>query len=300
MMRDIIPLFSEFREINYKDKKVLNRAFKVYQPRISEYTFTNLFVWRKTNKVLFSQIGDVILIKRKNKNSDEFFLLPPIGNKKIKYVVQEMLSIIGRECFPPFYGLNKMQAESLKEKGFTIKEMRDNWDYVYLVKDLIDLSGERYYTKRKNIKNCLSEYNPEYQPLEEEIIEQCLQLQTKWCNLRNCGAIPGLEAEHRAIKETFKHFSDLNVFGGAILINGNVEAFTIGEKLNKNTAVIHFEKANPEVAGLYQVINKWFCNKALQDFMYVNREQDLGVAGLRRAKMSYYPTLFIEKFLALP
>ena len=123
-------------------------------------------------------------------------------------------------------------------------------------------------------------------------------METNWCNLRNCEADPSLEAEHKAIKELFNRFTDLNALGGAILINNNVEAFTIGEKLNSNSAVIHFEKANPEVPGLYQVINQQFCSQEFRQFKYVNREQDLGILGLRQAKMSYHPTFFIEKFLA--
>jgi hypothetical protein len=123
-------------------------------------------------------------------------------------------------------------------------------------------------------------------------------MQTEWCNLKYCDAVPGLEAEFRAIKDTFLHYSDLNVFGGAVLIVGQVEAFSICEKLNCETAVIHFEKANPNITGLYQVINQWFCSEALQYYKYVNREQDLGILGLRRAKKSYHPTFFIKKHLA--
>ena len=209
-----------------------------------------------------------------------------------------MISITGRKDFPILYGLDKTQAESLKGEGFSIRDMRNDWDYVYLVKDLIDLPGERYYSKRKNINKCIYEFRPEYKPISKTIIEQCKELQTSWCNLRECDSIPELKAENEAIKETFLHFSDLSVFGGVILVDGKVEAFTVGEKLNGDTAVVHFEKANPNVAGLYQVINQRFCSDALRGFKYVNREQDLGIAGLRQAKMSYHPTFLIEKFVA--
>jgi hypothetical protein len=90
----------------------------------------------------------------------------------------------------------------------------------------------------------------------------------------------------------------LNVFGGAIYVDGCLEAFALGEKLNENTAVVHFEKANPEIRGLYQLINQWFCKNVLQGFTYVNREQDLGSEGLRRAKISYRPHHMVEKFFA--
>jgi hypothetical protein len=293
----LVPSYPLFREIDLKDSTMLNEAFQAYPPHISECTFTNLYVWRKSNKVYLTQFGDVLLIKRKNHASDKFFLFPPIGSNNVVDVIEEIITRGQSEKLPPFYGLNRIQAESLETKGFMVTEMRDNWDYIYLTNDLINLPGERYYTKRKNIKKCLSEYKLEYESLTQEIIDQCLQLQTKWCNLKNCDSIPGLEEENRAIKETFDHFSDLNIFGGAILDNGVVESFTIGEKLNAETAVIHFEKANPKIPGLYQVINQWFAQTTLQDYAYVNREQDLGIPGLRRAKMSYNPAFFIEKFL---
>jgi hypothetical protein len=229
---------------------------------------------------------------------NQFFLLPPIGTKSVVSLAKEMLLMTDEMDFPPLYGLDRLQAESLKNEGFTIQNKREYWDYLYAMRDLRDLPGSKYYTKRKNIQKCLATYKPTYKPIIDEIVNQCLQLQTKWCDLKTCDTIPGLEAENRAIKETFLHFRDWMVFGGAVLVDGFVEAFAIGERLNKDTAVIHFEKANPNIPGLYQVINQWFCTQALQDFQYVNREQDLGVPGLRRAKLSYHPTAFVEKYLA--
>ena len=124
-------------------------------------------------------------------------------------------------------------------------------------------------------------------------------MQTNWCNLRQCDLIPGLAAENYAVRETFLHYNELNLMGGAIFIDDRVEAFTIAEQLNDNTAVIHFEKANPQISGLYQVINQWFSSKVLSAYTYVNREQDLGIPGLRRAKMSYHPVDFIKKYQAI-
>ena len=106
----------------------------------------------------------------------------------------------------------------------------------------------------------------------------------------------GLASEDVAIKEIFSLIDILPVFGGVIFINGKIEAFTLAEKLVENTAVVHFEKANPEIDGLYQLINHWFCQNALKDYTYVNREQDLGIEGLRRAKQSYYPCKMVSKY----
>jgi hypothetical protein len=107
--------------------------------------------------------------------------------------------------------------------------------------------------------------------------------------------VPGLEAENTAIRTAFENYHYLGVTGGVVYVDDKLEAFTLAEKLNRDTAVIHFEKANPEIEGLYQVINQWFCKEALSNFKFVNREQDLGIPGLRKAKGSYYPHHMVEK-----
>lgn len=102
--------------------------------------------------------------------------------------------------------------------------------------------------------------------------------------------------EWEAVREILTNYHILNLTGGVIMIEGRVEAFTIGELLNENTAVVHIEKANPEIPGLYPMINQQFCEKSLHNITYVNREQDLGIDGLREAKLSYYPDHFEEKY----
>ena len=105
-----------------------------------------------------------------------------------------------------------------------------------------------------------------------------------------------LQGEWEAVKAGLRNFYDLNLQGAVILINGNVEAFTLGELLNEETAVVHIEKANPMIPGLYAVINQEFCRHSWFQVPFINREQDLGVSGLRTAKMSYHPHHLVEKF----
>jgi hypothetical protein len=107
--------------------------------------------------------------------------------------------------------------------------------------------------------------------------------------------VPGLEAENTAIKTVFENYDYLRVAGGVVYVDDKLEAFTLAERLSRDTAVVHFEKANPEIEGLYQVINQWFCKEALGSFKFVNREQDLGIPGLRKAKGSYHPHHMVEK-----
>jgi hypothetical protein len=222
--------------------------------------------------------------------------LPPIGKDPLVTLVSFLRDHAKNSSPTTLYGLSFHQADALKRAGIEVVALRENWDYLYKVSDLINLPGEKYYSKRKNINKCLENNALQYFPITSAVISHCLQMQTSWCNLRQCDLIPGLAAENNAVRETFLHYDGLNVVGGAIFSKDRVEAFTIAEQLNDETAVVHFEKANPKITGLYQVINQWFSAKTLSEYTYVNREQDLGVPGLRRAKMSYHPVDFIKKY----
>jgi hypothetical protein len=180
--------------------------------------------------------------------------------------------------------------------GMKAEVDRSQCDYVYLVQDLIELKGRKYHRKRNHIKQFQEKYSYQYIPLTPEWVPQCLQLQVEWCDLRDCEASPGLRNESLAIKEAFTHFEKLEVKGGAILINGKVEAFTLGDPLNPETIVIHIEKANPAYEGLYPTINQAFLEREGSGYTYVNREQDLGEEGLRKAKESYFPHHMVNKY----
>jgi hypothetical protein len=132
--------------------------------------------------------------------------------------------------------------------------------------------------------------------LTRDLVPACQELQDRWCDEKHCDLVATLRAEARAVKEVLENVDVLGVTGGCIEIEGKVEAFTLGELLNEDTVVIHIEKANAAFHGLYQVINQQFLENAWSHVRYVNREQDLGVPGLRRSKESYRPNHMVEKF----
>jgi len=183
--------------------------------------------------------------------------------------------------------------------GYILEEDPANWDYVYLASDLINLPGRKYHKKKNHINRFVSRYSYQYRPLTPDLIDGCIELQRAWCGIRDCFAPEhmSLAEEHEAILDVLQNAQVLGAIGGVILIDGRVAAFSIGEPLNRETFVIHFEKASLDYPGLYQLINRDFCADACSGFTYVNREQDLGEPGLRQAKESYYPHHMIEKFL---
>jgi hypothetical protein len=179
---------------------------------------------------------------------------------------------------------------------FTASEERDHFDYVYDVKKLIELRGRNFHDKRNKVNKFRSQYEYEYLEITPDLIDECLEFEDDWCEVKECEKYYGLEKERCAILQMLINFENLNIRGGAIRIGGRIEALTLGESMPNDTFVIHVEKANTDIPGLYQVINQEFLKHEAGDNLFVNREQDLGMEGLRQSKMSYNPITLIRKF----
>ena len=296
--RKDIPEFPESQKLTFEDKPLLEALFKEMQPQISELTFTNLYVWNEAEPVRLSRLNKTVLLQRRRILDGKNVFLPSWTNEAISTLLENLRKVaVENHTEILLYGIDSMQAGQLSER-YRVSPDRDNWDYIYLSSDLADLPGDKYHSKRNFVTRCLADHKCEYAKLDASVVNDCLQLQTEWCNLRQCGSVPSLEAENRAIKTIFDRYPQLNVFGGAVYVDDKLEAFTLAEPLNSETAVIHFEKANPQIVGLYQLINQWFCQNALRTFTFVNREQDLGIPGLRKAKLSYHPHHMQEKYVS--
>ncbi len=292
------PKFPDFKELGIEDKTIFDEYFKKYPPMISEFTFTNLFMWRHYYNFKWAMLNENIVIMASPEEESYFF--PPIGSNKMKETVLECIAYsesIGSG------GIIKRVPENVAKlfsDGDKIKiELdRDNSDYVYLITNMIELPGSNYRSKRKSIKQFSREFEYEYHPLNQKMIPGCLELQEDWCNIRACWDDPHLAGEDKAIFDALQYASKLDFKGGVITVEEEIKAFTIGEQLNANTIVVHIEKGSQEreYRGIYALINKLFLENEWADFKYVNREQDTGEEGLRKAKMSYRPEFMVNKF----
>jgi hypothetical protein len=292
------PEFPQFKDFSLEEKPLLEWAFLKFPPVISEFTFTNLFIWRQIYQLRISHLnGFTCLLSDKG---DQSFFFPPIGDgDKVESFRTLLQYFKARGNSPKIARVPESMVTQIdwKENGMRVDLDRDQSDYLYLVKDLTQLEGRKYHRKRNHIKQFKERYPYQYLPLTPEWISECLRLETDWCDLRHCEVVPGLANESVAIKEALTHFDQLNMKGGAILIDGKLEAFTLGEPLNPETVVIHIEKANPAFEGLYPLINQVFLENEWSAYLYVNREQDLGEEGLRKAKESYFPHHMIHKYI---
>ncbi|MFC1833933.1 DUF2156 domain-containing protein [Thermodesulfobacteriota bacterium] len=287
----------EFKLLELSDKPIFTGALSQDPPQASELTFTNLFMWGHRRQVMWAVKEDCLLLIVKPVEGRPY-ALQPVGSGD-KAAALDFLCRSLKDLSPEaeIHRVDKGFVETQVDPNrFRIIEDRDNSDYVYLCQDLIRLSGRKYHKKKNHLNRFIKNYRFEYRELDAQLVESVLNMQETWCELRDCDSNPGLFDENRAIFLALKHYDELKYTGGAIVIDGRVEAFALGELLNPDTAVVHVEKASPEIPGLYAAINQRFCQEAWANTTFINREQDLGVEGLRAAKQSYHPNHLIEKF----
>jgi len=265
---------------------------------VSEHTFTNHFVWRRTHPFFGIDVKDTIITYEERDEGPVLFC-PPIGPLTLAEAARELAEALGKRVVG-FERVGEREMGPHLNDGWEVATDRDFSDYVYRREDLAELAGRNYHKKRNLVSQCLAEHDCTYEELGGRNAAEGMEMMQRWCDYRKCKGDRGLCSEFQATKELFENYGKLGVVGAAIRIDGRIEAFTVGERLNENTVVIHFEKAMPQYKGLYQVINQWFCKNSLADFEFVNREQDLGIPGLRKAKESYYPDHMITKYIIYP
>ena len=294
-----IPEFPQFKPFQLEDMDFIRGVLRKYQPQTSEWSFTNLFIWQSHYQFQWTRFQDWLIVLGRE-NNDDTYALQPVGPPARGEVTRMLLEWLWEEKGEASARIERADQRLVSElgdaKAFLIEPLRDHFDYIYRSEDLIKLSGRKYHAKRNHINKFRRQYPFKYVPFMNEHLEPCLALADSWCEWRRCEEDLNLLGEWDAVREALKHFEALEIVGGVILVEDQVKAFALGELLNDQMATVHIEKADPEIQGLYAVINQQFCENCWQDIPYVNREQDLGEPGLRKAKLSYYPDHFMEKF----
>ena len=297
------------KKLEKTDKNIFDKFYNAQYCESSKYTFTNLFMWRNLYNILWAVENDVLFVFASNDKT--FSAWQPFGAPdKMQDAIAKILNLSkelkGDKNFQ-FSFLEKNFVEELKKfpaANFEIDFNAAYSDYVYNAEDLINLSGRKFHGKKNHLNQFYKDYPlAEYSPITPEIIPQCLELLDLWyeTQINDPEFVPlreNLACEKNAIHEVFNDFNYFGIKGGAILFGNKVAAFTFGEKLNSDTAVIHVEKAAPEIRGAFTAINQNFAANEWANVNFINREEDMGIEGLRRAKESYRPVKMIEKFYA--
>ena len=282
------PEYPEFKAVGLEDCDVITHYLEAYPSAVCEMNFPNIVIWKDSERPRYTFIEGNLCIAVEPTFEPAYFL-PPLGSGAMDKTLAVCLAHTPR--------LSRVPEEFVRVHGggFRIEEDRNNFDYIYRAEDLIELHGKKFDGKRNRIKKFETSFAHAYEPLEPRHVDACRALFLNWFGEKECPT-PYLEAEREAILEALKSFRELGFTGGVVTVDGRVEAFTLGTRLTADAAVIQIEIANPAFPGLAQWINREFVRREWQAYGFINREQDVGVPGLRRAKTSYHPDHLLAKF----
>lgn len=294
-----------FAPVKMSDKETFNRLFREINPQISDLTFANLIMWRHIinfHVAWFGGFACILAIPREYPP----YVYAPVGDAAgnpdgFRKAVLEICGFFRAFGWKPLFRCVPIDVAPLLTRIFQsceCEEDRDFYDYVYLAGDLIGLGGKKFDGKRNHIKRFTRLYDYEYVRLTDEHIDDCLRIMYDRCVERGCGCLggDGYACDRKPSAELLAHFNELDCRGALIKVGNRFEAFTVGEALNRDTAVIYIEKANAAVSGIYTFINQQFCEREWSGMTFINREEDEGVQGLRKAKLSYHPVRLVEKY----
>ncbi|MDD2580940.1 MAG: phosphatidylglycerol lysyltransferase domain-containing protein, partial [Desulfuromonadaceae bacterium] len=234
--------------------------------------------------------ADSVVVLGKGYDGSNYFL-PPLGGD-----VAEALKIMFADGLA-LYGADDRFAEKyLGANTLQITELRDSYDYLYLREELATLPGSRFHKKKNRISYFTNRHDYTVAILSREHTDACMNLLNKWLHSPANEAVTSVIMEVEAASEALQFAEKLGLEGVVVSVNGIVAAFSLGERLNRDTAVCHFEKTDPFMEGLNQLVNREFARLLFQECRYLNREQDLGDMGLRNAKLSYHPVELVKKY----
>lgn len=293
----------EFKRFTLADKEKIDSYFKMHHYEATDNCFTTLYMWQDHYGITWAEKDNILFIRGAAHRKP--FILAPFASAGASFehgmeLARQHFAEVGEDFLLRGVGQEaKAMIEELYPGEFEFEADRDNFEYIYDMKKMITLSGKKLRQKKNHLNQFRMQYMGQYtyEPITKDNMEECMTMAKEWAkNHEN----EEPEEELDAIAILFRDWDELNVSGGVIRVYGKVQAFTIGELLNENMALVHIEKAEPSIRGLYQAINQEYLQREFPDVEFVNREEDMGMPGLRKAKESYQPVRFAEKYNAYP
>lgn len=290
----------KLKRIALEDRGWITSLIKCEDSRSADASFGAMFLWNNEGPRFVAKSGGRLVFMRTEKETPLF--LCPFGSGSLVPVVSELKEYCSNTLKKPLVlvGVLEKYLQEIKETfrdEFTFRHERSYDDYIYSAEKLLTLSGKALHGKRNHINNFESNY-PDWSfvPLEKTQIPLCLEIMEKWEQIHGEHRS---DAENEAIRFAFRNFDTLNMPGGILFANGTPAAFTFGERLCKDTFVVHFEKALTNINGAYAMINREFVRyitELFPEIKYINREEDMDIENLRKAKESYEPDFMVKKY----
>lgn len=287
----------KFKKIELEDRERVLPFIRKHGYCSAEYCFGNLYIWQSAYQTEYA-LSNKTLIIRGQYGGKQFYQVP-LGGEGFHMAVEELMR--ENPAGLTFYGVTERGREKLEENfpgEFTFFLHEDKSDYVYQKSDLRDLPGKKYHAKRNYVNRFVRQYGEiRSEPITEENLLEVLAFQEQWLTENLEHGENGLYDENRAVLACLQHFFKLDMFGCLLRVEGKVAAYAVGERLGCQTVVEHFEKATRKIDGCYTVILTQFAKSLGDDIEFINREEDMGLSGLRRAKRSLYPCRMEYKYV---
>lgn len=287
----------DFVPVTLAERDFFTRHYELYPQTHSDNTFTNMVCWNHFAHYTYASVEKNIIIASTIGSVTRF--RPPIGPRNpalLRSLIRLASDVSDTE---PVVLIDPDTARWMKEvcPGINLVPDRNHFEYVYRAEDLAGLPGKNYLTIRRQVnkfrRNCASTV----EPVSRDNWEEVKRFLIEWCEWKGCeDGDPVLAHEKDAVFFAIDHFNELSIRGLVIRVFGKIGAISLYERLNSDTALIHFEKGLPDCEGIYKAINNEVAARLAQHFTYINRESDLGVAGLREAKMRYHPDHMVEVY----
>ena len=290
----------DFRPISIDDKQNFEEKAKENGYGGTETCFADMFCWGLNSGFDIAEKNGFIYLRGKDKTENSLYYTPPMGKGDYRSALLEIFADSEKEGLPfKIISVTENAKKKIEEAdlGFTFTENRDAADYVYLRENLATLSGKKYHSK-KNFVNRFKKLFPGFtvEEINSENIGECLETTKKWCAENESGTSKSC-GDLCAVKIAVANYERLGLYGILLRVDGKVAAFAMGSRMSEDTFITHFEKALDEYPGAYQTVNFELANRL--DCKYINREDDVGSEGLRKAKLSYHPDLLV-KYVARP
>ena len=291
----------DFKVLELSDREILQPFVSVRGRWISDTNFTNMFMWRHSREISYAIIEGQCVIQTRYPNENPFIFYP-LGQGSKKPIIEALLKHYQALNLPlEIHSLQQSERDELVldfPASFVFEQVRDRFDYIYHTQELIELAGRKFHKKKNHLNRFYLQYpQTQFESLSPANIDEVIAINNLWYGNTNKDD-KGLYFENLGINDALKHFGTLGLRGGLLRIDSEVAAFSFGENLDEDCALIHIEKANTIFNGVYQAINQALLKNIFAATQYANREEDLGIEGLRKAKLSYQPAFLLEKYHA--
>lgn len=288
----------EFKQITLEDKELLDQYLKETSYRGCEYSFMNLMLWGEHYGTEYAIVDNALVFRSGHERKG--FYYPVAKNKEDILKALDNLRDYCKETGKTFrlFNVTEKTKEYIEQecpKKYCFQLERANADYIYNQEDLATLKGKKFHGKR-NFINRIKDRDWVFEMITSKNMDECIAMNEKWIKQNHVSEDQDKQVEQEVLKKAFENYEALGLVGGLIRLEGEVVAFSIGEPLTEDTIDVHFEKAYSDIDGAYPLINREFAANVAKDFKYINREEDMGVEGLRKAKLSYRPVILLEKY----